>query len=313
MSAGSVSAGIVVFHPDEAELARLVAAVAPGLREVVVYANSDLAADAESRLREAAAPTAFAVLRPGGNLGLGEAYDALLRRAGEHGCAFLFLLDQDSLPEAGTVPRLVEAHRALAVAGRRPAVVGPRPVGPDGRPMKITTLAPIGGREEAVEVAFVISSGSLIEVAAARAIGPFRADFFIDAIDLEWCFRARARGFSIWVAEGALMRHRLGRGVIRLPFGLLMADQPPRRLYTFVRNQLAMLRLPHVPRAHKAKTLLSLPLRLLVYLGRNGVSREVRAALRNGLVDGVRTRLGPPDRAFAPLLRRTPDGPDLRP
>ena len=153
--------------------------------------------------------------------------------------------------------------------------------------------------EEATRVAFVISSGSLVDVEAAAAIGPFRADYFIDAIDLEWCFRAGARGFSIWVADRVRMDHRLGRGVIRLPvLGILLADQPPRRLYTYLRNQLAMLRLPHVPAAHKTRMLLSLPLRLPVYLVRNGFSREARAALLNGLRDGIAGRLGPPDGAL---------------
>ena len=148
-------------------------------------------------------------------------------------------------------------------------------------------------------MSFVISSGSLVDVERAASVGPFRADYFIDAIDLEWCFRANACGFSIWIANEVTMDHRLGRGVIRIPLiGLLLADQPPRRLYTYLRNQLAMMRLPHVPFRHKAKTLLSLPVRLPVYLARNGFSRESRAAIRNGLRDGWAGRLGPPDDAF---------------
>ena len=99
------SAGIVIYHPDEAQLARLVAAVAPGLRDVVIFANSDVAAEFEGALGRAAAPTTLTVLRPGGNVGLGAAYDAFLERAREAEDRFVLLLDQDSLPPEGAVAR----------------------------------------------------------------------------------------------------------------------------------------------------------------------------------------------------------------
>lgn len=294
-----VLAGIVVYHPDEDHLRRLVAAVAPDADEVAVFANSPLPDGLEASLRLAAGGTAFAVLGAGANLGLGAAYDAFLDRAGSRALPFAFLLDQDSLPRPGTIPALVARHRELTASGERPAVVGPQPLDPAGEPMRLALSRPDPAppRPGLIRVAFVISSGSLVSVEAARTIGPFRADFFIDAIDLEWCFRAGAAGFSIWVAAQVAMDHRLGRGVIALPFGLLLADQPNLRLYTFIRNQLAMLRLSHVPRAHKLKTVLSLPVRIPVYLARNRFSRECRSALWNGLVDGALNRLGPPTRA----------------
>jgi rhamnosyltransferase len=298
----AASAGIVIYHPEEGQLARLVAAVAPGLREVVVFANSEVSSALETQLGEAAHPVPCRILRPGANVGLGAAYDAFLASARAAGDRFVLLLDQDSLPPEGAVPRLAAVHARLVADGERPAIVGPQPLDPEGQPMKLALSGSpptpvLAG--EATRVAFVISSGSLVDVEAAATIGPFRADYFIDAIDLEWCFRAGARGFSIWVADHVRMDHRLGRGVIRLPvLGILLADQPPRRLYTYLRNQLAMLRLPHVPAAHKTRMLLSLPLRLPVYLVRNGFSREARAALLNGLRDGIAGRLGPPDGAL---------------
>ena len=322
-------AGIVVYHPDEAELARLVARVAPEVEAVVVFANSPLGEATEARLRAGcAAPVS--VIRPGRNVGLGDAYDAFVARAEAVRARFVLILDQDSLPDQGMVPRLAAVHDALRQADERPALVGPRPVGPDGLPLRIPVrkgaarsfdqggntfplhaeVPPGGGPRRthdggasleadlrsapqdeeggrlgsafpvasATRVEFAISSGSLVDVAAARAIGPFRSDFFIDAIDLEWCMRANHLGFSVWVADRVFMDHRLGRGVIAIP-GLRLADQPPRRLYTFVRNQLAMLRLPHVPRLHKLKTVASLPARLAIYLVRNRFSRDCRAAL----------------------------------
>lgn len=298
-------AGIVIYHPDEANLLRLVGALAPDVREIVIYANSAVSSQDEDRLRAAAQGTDLSVMRPSGNLGLGAAYNALLDHTHRQGGAFLFLLDQDSLPPTGTIPRLAAIHGRLCEAGERPAIVGPRPTDWSGKPLRSPPQqGGSGNAAHASRVQFVISSGSLVNCEAARAIGPFRADFFIDAIDVEWCMRANHRGYSIWIAEDVPMAHELGRGRIRLPFGLTPTDQPPRRLYTFLRNQLAMLRMRHVPVGHKARTLVLLPLRIVVYLGQNRCSREVRTALWRGLIDGARAELGPPETALGRSARR---------
>ena len=80
---------------------------------------------------------------------------------------------------------------SLHRAGVRPAVIGPRPVAPNppGNAHKAPTIHPhrpgtrIGSAEP---VWFVISSGSLISLAALSDVGGFEDDFFIDAIDVEW-------------------------------------------------------------------------------------------------------------------------------
>lgn len=60
----------------------------------------------------------------------------------------------------------------------------------------------------------------------------------------------------------------------------------------------------HVPLAHKAKTLLALPLRIAVYLAHNRFSREIRSALWHGVIDGARARLGPPATVLGTPARR---------
>ena len=295
------TAGIVIYHPDLAALERLIASVADEVATVMVFANSAISAEEAARLQRSAQAAEFLLLQPGGNLGLGAAYDAFVEAARSRDAEFLLLLDQDSQPTRHMISRLVARHRALAIAGERPILVGPQPVDDSGQPMKIPVLGPtraVPASSDLVAVQFAISSGSLLRLEDAVSVGPFRADFFIDAIDVEWCMRASFLGYSVWIARDVLMPHCLGRGLIRLPAGLCLTDQPARRLYTYLRNQLAMLRLPHVPFGHKLKFLVSLPIRIAVYLQHGGFSGDSRRALANGLIDGVTNRLGPPDGAF---------------
>lgn len=294
-------AGIVIYHPDFTALRNLVASLADDVPAIAVYANSPVSGEQQLALEAAAGDVELMILRPGLNRGLGAAYNAFRHLAKGRGSEFLLLLDQDSTPEPGMAGTLIATHRRLAACGEKPAVVGPQPVAESGK----MRLAAAGRQDEGepLRTSFVISSGSLIRLDALAAIGDFRTDYFIDAIDIEWCLRAGAAGYSIWVDPAVPMRHQLGRGIIRLPLGLLLTDQPPQRLYTYIRNQLAMLRLRHVPTRHKLKFLASLPVRLAVHLAHHRFSADCRAALVNGLRDGALGRLGPPDRALIPFWR----------
>jgi rhamnosyltransferase len=163
------------------------------------------------------------------------------------------------------------------------------------------SAAAAGAAPRLREVSFLISSGSLIDLDAFAVIGPFREDFFIDGIDIEWCFRARACGFRGLMALSEPMPHRFGGGFVRLPLtGLRLIRQPPERLFTFARNQTAMLRLPHMPVWWKARTGASLALRFVVSLG-DGLRGAATTALLGGIRAGWRGR-------FDPVLGHSPHG-----
>ena len=267
-------AGIVAFHPDPQRLLRLIATTAPDVTRVVVFANSPLDRSIKERVAAAAGATPVTVMAPGQNVGLGKAYNRIVELARLEDAQFVLLFDQDSLPSAGMVRRLEDLADEL---GRRGEKAGDRRPGA-GQGQRGTVQGPapaLARRPPGVAVNFAISSGSLIPLTAAEVVGPFNEDFFIDAIDIEWCSRAWNAGWSVWLGMDIPMTHQLGKGVIDLPFGLRMTDQPPERLYTYFRNQVAMLRLPHVPAAWKLRFMASLPARSFIYVVSNRFARPV--------------------------------------
>jgi rhamnosyltransferase len=294
-----IVAGIVIFNPDQEALARLVERIAPDVGAVLIYANSPVDAAHEAALQDKA-KCAIAVLGRGDNVGLGAAYNALVVEAEARQADFLLIFDQDSLPPEGMAQQLAEIHRSLTASGERPAAIGPRFIEGRGLPMwpKLRDGAAASGGG-ATKVECVISSGSLIDVAAVRQVGPFRADFFIDAIDVEWCMRATSRGFSIWVARNVAMEHEIGMGVIEGPFGLRLPRHPPLRTYTLIRNQASMLRMSHVSLRYKLKVALFLPLRMTIYLAHARFARPLREAVWRGFADGLLNRLGPPTKRLS--------------
>src|SRR5690606_8838201 len=102
-------------------------------------------------------------------------------------------------------------------------------------------------------VRYVISSGSVLSLDAFDEVESFRSDFFIDAIDTEWCFRAWSRGYSVWVDETVRLEHRIGAGAGEdVLFASNVPFQSPMRVYAYVRNQVHCLTLSHIPAWWKA-------------------------------------------------------------
>jgi rhamnosyltransferase len=288
-----LAAGIVAYEPDPTLLAALVRSLLRQADLVLVYRNSGvpplLSGPGECQDR-------LVVLGDERNLGLGVAHNRIVEAAMARGIERILLLDQDSTPSGDLAGRLLKRMQGLIGLGARPAVVGPRPVDLDGTayrtPRMLKDPAPRGCN---VPVEFLIASGSLIDGSAFRRVGAFREDFFIDAIDLEWCLRARAMGFTCWMATDVAMEHRLGAGIMRLPWvDLHLVRQPPLRAYTFVRNQFFLFRLTHIPWRWKARALVRLAIYTIGQLVAASQRRATARLLARGWWDGLRGHLGPP-------------------
>jgi len=292
-----VCAIVVIYRPDPVLLRELLDAVTPQVDQVVVVDNTPL----EAADRNPAISSKAVVLDQGGNLGLAAAQNVGIDWARQHGFRHVLLLDQDSTPGEGMVASLLDALARLGQAGPV-AAVGPRfhdlrgdrdaPFVRLGFPFNRKLWCEREGQVVACD--FLISSGALIPMAALDAIGPMDAGLFIDNVDLEWSFRARARGFSLYGVCAATMHHRLGDARHALPLRLgKVVVHGPVRLYYMMRNRVRLYRMPHTPGIWVAQ---DVP-RLLVKLFLFGVligprPRNLRFMLR-GLADGVRGHAGP--------------------
>jgi rhamnosyltransferase len=286
-----VCAVVVTYRPDRAAVSALLQAIAPQVGATVVVSNGD-STDASSDSFRGAAE----VLRQQKNIGLAAAQNVGIAWAREHGFRFVLLLDQDSMPGEGMVAALLGG---LSRPGEKPGVAA---VGSrfqdlrDGRDAPFVRIGfPLNQKlwceqeGQSVDCDFLISSGTLIPLAVLDDVGLMDAGLFIDNIDLEWSFRARAKGYVLHGICTATMHHRLGDSRRPLPLGLgQVVVHGPARLYYMMRNRLRLYHLPHTPNAWIAQ---DVP-RVLVKLFLFGVLigprlRNLRFMLR-GLWDGLR-------------------------
>ncbi len=304
--APTIAAGIVSFEPDAELLLALVDTLSRDVDRIYLFNNAAL--DPALDLVLGDYPTLVA-LDAESNLGVGVGLNFIALAASRDGFERLVLFDQDSRAWPGLVGQLSFAFDRLTALRRNPAVIGPRLIAPrDGADLpanasKAPRYSPrpgVSSEGSVTAVDFVPTSGSLFNLRLLRETGLFRADFFIDVIDLEWCFRAWSRGLSCWLAEDVLMEHTVGTGVIPLGFGLTMPNQRPFRMYTYVRNTLYAFRLRHVPFRWKMRQALYLPLQILGYARHHGFGQYATRPLRSGFQDGLKGRLGvpPPEAGF---------------
>ncbi|SBT08351.1 Rhamnosyltransferase [Candidatus Accumulibacter aalborgensis] len=191
------------------------------------------------------------------NRGLGFGYNLGIERAQLRAAAFVLLLDQDSELEFGAVARLRAAHIELAQQGLMAAAVGPRYR--DAGDGSLSEFVRVGGcrfkripceaGRRTVNTDFLISSGSLMPMAALEAVGMMDEGLFIDHIDTEWCFRARSLGFGVFGVCDAVMRHSLGERRMAIWFlrWRKVPVHPSFRYYYIFRNSILLRHRPYMP------------------------------------------------------------------
>ena len=235
----AVCAIIVTYHPDSglaARLARLVHQVG----EVVVVDNGST--DEEmATLRAAAARAGLTLMFNHANLGIARALNVGVQHARAAGFSWALLLDQDTLVDDDMIEHLLIAQ-ASCRGGRPVAAVGSRYRDTKGRSADLRRLDSSGEHWEEVES--VITSGCLLSLPAYEAIGPFRDDFFIDYVDTEYCFRARAAGYRVIETLRPLMSHTVGAPTAHkvLWKTTWTSNHSPDRRYYIARNNTVLLK-----------------------------------------------------------------------
>ncbi|AOI91404.1 rhamnosyltransferase [Burkholderia pseudomultivorans] len=235
----------------------------------------------------------------GANLGIATALNQGIERVIAAGCTSALLFDQDSEPSDEllvALPRTLAAERAR---NRRVALVGPAyedarlgGVAPFVRfgYLKLRRVSPEGAQP--IDVDFLITSGSCVNLAVWRDIGPMDDALFIDFVDLEWCVRARSKGYSVLGAPALRLKHELGGEPVKV-FGRSYPGHSPIRHYYLFRNTFALLRRAYVPWSWKSTELVKIPIRLIIYgcFMPSGL-KHVRLSIL-GVWHGLSGRLGP--------------------
>jgi rhamnosyltransferase len=243
-----VFAVVVTFLPQAEPLINLLKVLTPQVTRVLVIDNTPEEDRIVESLCDELGLVQVELIRLGNNLGIAKAFNVGIEAAVSAGATHVLLSDQDSQPAPDMIQGLVRAEAELTSLGISLAAVGASFTNinsGDLFPFLVDVKGSLFfGRRSAspnqphVEVLTLISSGTLIPVAAIKAVGLMREDFFIDSVDTEWCYRARALGYRLYGTAWATMLHRMGDSSLRVwYFGWFKANAySPLRVYYQIRN-----------------------------------------------------------------------------
>lgn len=255
-----IAAVIVSFNPEANSFSELLQKLAPQVDQLFIVDNSPPVNDDTFKFCVAAEidrEQAW-VIRLGDNFGIAAALNIGIERALENGADFVLLSDQDSLPTDDMVANLRRAYTALMCSGIRLGIVGPTFTDlHTGITYPFQVKVPgrfFYGHKTPTddfphsEALTLITSGMLIPAEVLRDVGPMREDFFIDQVDIEWCHRARSKGYRIYGTGWARMYQRMGEARLRVWYLRWRHESAysPLRIYYRLRNFVAMLKLDFI-------------------------------------------------------------------
>lgn len=167
-----------------------------------------------------------------GNQGIANALNVGAQNAVEAGAAWLLTMDQDSKFEPGQFLKLIEFTTQLD--DKTTGLVSPFH----------KTKISVEPKTEVDEVLTTMTSGNLISLYAWQVIGGFDEDYFIDAVDWDYCLRLTSSNFKVLRLNTVHLEHNLGNVTKHTAFSrkdVMVLNYNPTRRYYITRNKLMII------------------------------------------------------------------------
>jgi len=243
----------VTYNPDPGLFTNVLASIAPQVGGIAVVDNGSGNAAEIGRI---ASDVGARWLANAQNLGIAAAQNQGIALARREGFSHVLLLDQDTIFSPGVVADLSRQMEHLQKEYGRVSAIGPayferhsqqqtRAYRAHGLRLSRISLA---HETQSVASDSIIASGSLIPLTVLDKVGDFKEELFIDLVDIEWCFRARAAGYTAFISPTAVVDHHLGNGTVKVGRRQIAVHAPVRNYY-WVRNALWLARQAYTPPA----------------------------------------------------------------
>lgn len=231
---------IVTYEPEKKNLRRLTeCAQRAGFTPVIVDNSLKNMVKADEVSRDSR------IVTLGRNAGIAAAQNQGIYFARREGAEVIGFFDQDSSADEALLKTLLEF-----VLQNKGCVAAPVAVDQEtGAEYPVQRLKKNGypydlyvkDGKEPQRADLVISSGMMTTSEVLSKVGDYDEDFFIDFVDIEWCFRCKKQQIPIYVLPEAVLFHKIGERKIDLETMEVTVHSPVRTYYK-VRNAFLLLR-----------------------------------------------------------------------
>lgn len=243
-----VVAVVVTWNPEGKDFLKSFNSYRDFFQVVIV----DNGSDSESLgILEALQSDSCTLIKLKENKGIAEALNIGIDYGKTFSAKKYLLLDQDSCFDNLAIDILINTYENLVNAGVTHPIVGPVPYSRESK-------KPIGMYQDAlalestsklIEVESIYTSGMLISEELATSLKQL-SYFFIDYVDTEWCYRARALlSAKVYIVPDAILYHKVGEaelGLLNMRSKPLLVHAPIRQYYQ-LRNSIWMLGMNYIP------------------------------------------------------------------
>ncbi|MEB3311043.1 MAG: glycosyltransferase family 2 protein [Snowella sp.] len=222
------------------------------------------------------------------NIGVAGGLKIAIQWAIENNYDFLWTFDQDSQPNPDSLEILLSEYEYLNQQNIPVGIISPtiidsqtQKILPNDlkRAYRLQSLDPNSNpsafqyyREQLYQCDVVITSGSLINLQAAKQAPLPNPDLFIDGVDWDYCLKLRQQGYHICVTQKTTMQHNFGTYLTNLNQQTPIYIYSPLRYYYINRNHTYLeTRLSSNPfyiflsLLHRLKTLLKKIIKILIF------------------------------------------------
>ncbi len=230
---------VVTYFPPSGILDRLaeIANLVDSLVVVDNSANGDIACGMKQPLETLGAK----LIANKRNLGIATALNQGVAFAQERGADWVVFFDQDSEPaeefrdEIDSIRSNYKGAKPLGIIGSNYALAD------NSNPYYATESS---AARNYVLTNDVITSGSAYDMTMLSELGRFKDEYFIDCVDIEYCWRALTNGYAVCRTTKPLLRHALGAPTTRNVFGCKFgtSNHAAFRRYFMARNSVLLFR-----------------------------------------------------------------------
>lgn len=245
------------------------------------------------------------------NIGVDGGLSIAIKWAIEKGYDFLWLFDQDSEPLTDSLEILLTKYQELSAKNHNVGIIAPKILDINtlqefpGHIFHDYKFVPKPGYAQLTDYYTcdgVITSGSLVNLNAAKTVKLPKGNLFLDAVDYDYCMNFRYQNYDVIVVKNTIMQHRLGNyskvkdRLSKINGEIITFTCSPSRYYyacrnhTYFETRQSNKRMLHFCLVHRFKCLVNMIVRVVRYEP-DSVFLKVWACT-SGTFDGFRGRLG---------------------
>lgn len=280
---------VVLYNPDITQTSHALDILLPQVDKICIVDNS------EHSIQHIFQHNKIEYIPLYRNVGIAKAQNTGIEYIKKQYCDYILFSDQDSIANSDTVKKLVDTYNTLKNNNIKIGGIGTRAINRlTGKPYTSkskeygTTIIKCKHDVERniTRCSYIRSSISLITSRDFEEVGLFDESLFIDGVDNEWCWRAAKQGYRFFIAEDAIINHKLGEGDHKVGNREIAISSPFRIYYQF-RNYLWLCRRNYVPTWWKRKHLIKYTIKALYYplfiSPRMQYAKQIMRGIRDGL------------------------------